>query len=285
MGKVKNLVSMLFCVAMFNFGSKASVVEQEAGITMRLIGHEILLSVGDSTSKVLPVKREKNRFQISFEREFTLDPGSMEMSIKTVMLETGFSENYIVEIQQCGNSQIVHSFEVNDTNTGMLPCSSRGQSEECYQVFITDLDGTFYAEETKETQSNAFFLWMLPLALLLTGAGAYLNKTGLKPLPEHIIALGEYLFDEKAMTLQHDEEKVELTGKESELLLVLYKSANETLERDTLLNKVWGDEGDYVGRTLDVFISKLRKKLELDANVKIANVRGVGYKLILSVNS
>jgi DNA-binding response OmpR family regulator len=57
---------------------------------------------------------------------------------------------------------------------------------------------------------------------------------------------------------------------------------DETIEREKILNVVWGDEGDYVGRTLDVFISKLRKKFSGDENVKIINVRGVGYKLMLS---
>ena len=58
---------------------------------------------------------------------------------------------------------------------------------------------------------------------------------------------------------------------------------NTTVERDVILNMVWGDEGDYVGRTLDVFISKLRKKLEADSSVKIVNIRGVGYKLVTEV--
>jgi DNA-binding response OmpR family regulator len=58
------------------------------------------------------------------------------------------------------------------------------------------------------------------------------------------------------------------------------KTSHSTVERDYLLRTVWGDEGNYIGRTLDVFISKLRKKLEDDASVKIINVRGVGYKLI-----
>ena len=53
------------------------------------------------------------------------------------------------------------------------------------------------------------------------------------------------------------------------------------MEREKILATVWGDEGDYVGRTLDVFVSKLRKKLEADANVRIVNIRGVGYRLVL----
>jgi DNA-binding response OmpR family regulator len=62
---------------------------------------------------------------------------------------------------------------------------------------------------------------------------------------------------------------------------LLHASVNITVERDVLLKNVWGDEGAYVGRTLDVFISKLRKKLEADPSIRIVNVRGIGYKLIL----
>ena len=64
------------------------------------------------------------------------------------------------------------------------------------------------------------------------------------------------------------------------MLKLLNESANTTVPKEVLLNKVWGDEGDYIGRTLDVFISKLRKKLEADPELKIINARGVGYKLI-----
>jgi DNA-binding response OmpR family regulator len=65
------------------------------------------------------------------------------------------------------------------------------------------------------------------------------------------------------------------------LLLLLHESANTTVAREVILNRVWGDNGNYVGRTLDVFISKLRKKLEADSGVKIVNTRGVGYKLLI----
>ncbi|MBT8195742.1 MAG: winged helix-turn-helix domain-containing protein, partial [Bacteroidia bacterium] len=71
--------------------------------------------------------------------------------------------------------------------------------------------------------------------------------------------------------------------KEADLLLLLYNSANTTVERETILIRVWGNDGDYVGRIMDVFISKLRKKLEADTSVKIVNIRGIGYKLVMDV--
>lgn len=64
---------------------------------------------------------------------------------------------------------------------------------------------------------------------------------------------------------------------------MLYQTANQTLERDVILNKVWGDEGDYIGRTLDVFISKLRKKLEFDPRIKIVSNCNIRFTLIMDV--
>ena len=84
------------------------------------------------------------------------------------------------------------------------------------------------------------------------------------------------------MILHSKSESTELSGKETELLLLLFNNENKTLEREFILNQVWQDTGEYVGRTLDVFISKLRKKLEADPSLKIINIRGVGYKFVMS---
>lgn len=87
---------------------------------------------------------------------------------------------------------------------------------------------------------------------------------------------------QKNMNLIFENSKIKLTNTEADLLALLHESANDILDRDVILNKVWGDNGDYVGRTLDVFISKLRAKLGSDENVRIVNIRGKGYKLVLN---
>tara|TARA_B110000046_G_C13004434_1_gene403715 strand:- start:1725 stop:1979 length:255 start_codon:yes stop_codon:yes gene_type:complete len=84
------------------------------------------------------------------------------------------------------------------------------------------------------------------------------------------------------MTLTLKAQSIELSSKESDLLCLLSSNENKTLKREYILNVVWGDEGDYVGRTLDVFISKLRKKLEADSSLKIVNIRGVGYRFVIN---
>ena len=93
--------------------------------------------------------------------------------------------------------------------------------------------------------------------------------------------IGAYNFDARNQTLQFKKENaVTLTHRESQLLLELVNAKNEVLERSDILNKLWGNDDFFNGRSMDVFISKLRKKLSADPSVQIINVRGFGYKLI-----
>lgn len=95
------------------------------------------------------------------------------------------------------------------------------------------------------------------------------------------IVLGQYKFNPNNQTLQYKNEKIgSLTSKESQLLLFLSQNKNKIVERNTVLNLIWENNDFYSSRSMDVFISKLRKLLNRDKEVRILNVRGVGFKLI-----
>ena len=92
--------------------------------------------------------------------------------------------------------------------------------------------------------------------------------------------IGSYEFETESQLLIHGEKTVKLTNRESILLEFLVKNKGKTIERALILNTVWGNEDFFSGRSMDVFITKLRKKLNLDPSVEIINSRGRGYKLI-----
>lgn len=92
--------------------------------------------------------------------------------------------------------------------------------------------------------------------------------------------LGAYTFDAVRQRLQHGGNIMLLTHRESALLELLLENKNEVLDRSAVLKKIWGDDDFFNGRSMDVFITKLRKKLSHDASIQIINVRGLGYKLI-----
>ena len=92
--------------------------------------------------------------------------------------------------------------------------------------------------------------------------------------------IGEYSFDTRKQLLTHKVQTFKLTTKESELLEMLCRHKNDILERNFALNTIWKDDNYFNARSMDVYITKLRKYLQHDESVKILNVHGKGYKLI-----
>jgi DNA-binding response OmpR family regulator len=93
------------------------------------------------------------------------------------------------------------------------------------------------------------------------------------------VPLGKYKFNHARLTLKTDGSEKMLTQKEADILLILYEAGGEVVKRNDILMQVWGDDDYFIGRSLDVFISRLRKYIADDPNVEIANHHGVGFKL------
>lgn len=92
-------------------------------------------------------------------------------------------------------------------------------------------------------------------------------------------SIGQYEFDTANFTLKHKNEERVLTSREAEILKQLYLHRDRVLKREEILMAVWGNDDYFLGRSLDVFISKIRKYLKNDPNVQITNFHGVGFKL------
>jgi hypothetical protein len=263
--------------------------EQHTKVAMRLIGHELLLSSGDFTTRVLPIERSENLYKISFDGPFVFDPGTLTYKTDSIMLHHDIADNYLVEVIHCETKDIIHSYEVHKVQEeSMQACSGRIVPPDCYIIEINILDEdedlTTVVEpvETKMTGLQIVSLITLIVSVLLILIHFIKRRKVLSAeINPDLIMIGKYQFDKRNLLLTLGQDEIELSTKEADLLNLLYSSANNTLKRESILKIVWEDEGAYVGRTLDVFISKLRKKLGSDENVRIVNVRGVGYKMIV----
>ena len=91
--------------------------------------------------------------------------------------------------------------------------------------------------------------------------------------------IGRFTFDPNNLLLLIDGNEKQLTQKEADVLKLFCQNENETVKRDLILSTVWGNTDYFTGRSLDVFISKLRKYLKADENIQIENVHGVGFRL------
>jgi len=116
---------------------------------------------------------------------------------------------------------------------------------------------------------------------LLFRIEAILRRTKGSLANQEVFQLGRYKFDTQKQQLIDDEKVVKLTTKESELLKLLCNNANKVLERNFALKTIWVDDNYFNARSMDVYITKLRKHLKDEPNVEIINVHGKGYKLVL----
>lgn len=96
------------------------------------------------------------------------------------------------------------------------------------------------------------------------------------------INIGRFIFDAKNMLLVLDGKEQPLTRKEAALLKVLYDNKNDLVTRKKVLKMIWGNSDYFIGRSMDVFIARLRKYLKADPNVKILTVHGVGFRLVIT---
>ncbi len=300
---INTLKHITLILVLFVFQNiKAETKDQRIKVALRTISHEFLLQVNDSTSRILPIETIDGRYVVRFENEFSFEPDLLLFAVYKVYEHKDIQENFIVEVEECKTKALVHSFQVSQVfEKSMAPCKMRGLPKNCYVFYFTEIEvdkalpqkEVLYIDNTNtpvhsgEKSTSTYVLSALVLAI--GGGGFYYLKSkhtnneteSVASVPSHYISIGKYVFDKRGMTLLLDEVSVELSAKETDLLDLLLTHENQTLEREFILNQVWKDEGSYVGRTLDVFISKLRKKLTDDSNIKIINVRGVGYRFII----
>jgi hypothetical protein len=264
-------------------------------ILLRRIGHEILLQSGDSVSRVLPVKKiAKNEYQISFENAFTFQPDSLVHTTKRLLANDPLASDYVVNVLNCGDSSVAYGYAISrNKKDDIIACLGRKQPKACYLISIQ-----FQSAETN-TAKNGYLLgslallavmgyiflrWAKPRSVLPENQSAIPENhpTGLLNPFTSMFTLGSMSFDAETRKLMMAEKIIDLTKTETRVLRIFALTPNEAIARSRLQKEIWEDEGVIVGRSLDMFISKLRKKLEPDPTIKIAVIRGKGYKLEIS---
>lgn len=115
---------------------------------------------------------------------------------------------------------------------------------------------------------------------LIYRIGVFLKRSQIINETQGVITIGNYVFDANHYTLKFHKDERKLTRREAEILQYLYDRVGMIVKRNEILIALWGDDDYFKGRSLDVFISKLRKYLSEDKNVDIENHHGVGFKLV-----
>ncbi|WP_418602496.1 response regulator transcription factor [Hwangdonia sp.] len=147
-------------------------------------------------------------------------------------------------------------------------------------IFLTAKSQTQDVVEGFNIGGNDYLKKPFSIEELIVRINNLLRRTELQKTVE-LLKIGHYTFNFPKQILQFkSEEPVQLTHREAHLLFHLIKNQNAVLNRSVILKKLWGNDDFFSARSMDVFITKLRKKLNQDESIQILNVRGFGYKLI-----
>ena len=146
-------------------------------------------------------------------------------------------------------------------------------------IFLTAKSQTQDVVEGFTIGGNDYLKKPFSMEELIVRINNLLNRTKVQKTSD-VLTIGEYTFDFPKQVLSIGDESQQLTHREAHLLFHLIKNKNQVLDRSLILNKLWGNDDFFSARSMDVFITKLRKKLKEDNTVQIVNVRGFGYKLI-----
>ena len=265
------LVCSVFVISWVS-GKKVSTAADPI-TTLRMLGHRTLLSTGDRTGKVLPIELSgENEYLIRFENHWLLYPDSLVGITKEI-----FPYPIEIKVYECVSGTLVYSFSIKDEES-TIPCIGRQYKRDCYY-----LKAKLISEEAVMSKAIVY----IPIGLLFLGSFTFLflSKPA-KPIyasienTDHAFSkVNEYCFNHNTLKLKYKNQEIALSSKEADLASLFFKSPNTLLERDYLMKTIWEDQGVFVGRSLDVFISKLRKKLTYDPDIKLVSVFGKGYKL------
>ena len=273
---------LLLAIAILGFLSfsdssgKNKDFSERVKVVLREVGHQLLLSNKDSVSLVLPIKEvSKVKFSLSFQEELSFKPNILVDIVKEIFEKSSLPKEYRVEVIRCLDKEVAYSYEIHELEEQtIIPCSGRFLPKNCYTIEVRFL---------KDNSSNSWLFYLfIPIIL-----GIIYNRFVVKEKEINIIEennedhskFGSFRFYPKENKLIQEAKEIPLSKKECELLEIFVANPNQIIKREELTKKVWEDNGVFVGRSLDTYISKLRKKLKDDASIQLINIHGVGYKL------
>lgn len=246
-------------------------------IALRDAGNKLLLTNQDSTSLILPViKVDESKYQLSFEKPLTIDPDSLVSIVAQSFQKANLPTHYQIEVKQCEDLEVAYSFmKFANQEKNIIPCSGRFLPQKCYTIEVQFLEQP--ANSSRDVMCIILLIGSSIMALVFFPK----RKKDIEPSStnDNCTPLGKFKFYPEENKLIVASIAIPLSKKEAELLTVFVANPNKVIKREELSKKVWEDHGVFVGRSLDTYISKLRKKLSEDDSIKLTNIHGIGYML------
>lgn len=256
-------------------------------IALRETGDRLMDIAGDSKSTIAPVVHKADQtWLLQLEHRFNYD--SLPGVLRKALLRQGIRSDYNVSVLRCKDDELMLGYTASTYELeGEAPCGGREINTDCLNIQVAFLQ----KEIPQPNPWKARFLGLsVFLFLAAIGNVLYLRKIHQPTVEDspleaemHFLRFGQSSLDFSNQKLWVKGQSKDLTFREAKLLHYLVQNANQVLDRERVLEAIWQDEGMLVGRSLDVFVSRLRKLLKEDDSIKINSVHGVGYRFEVMV--
>lgn len=272
-----------FCfwlITLFAIANDALAADDNVSINLaiRKACDLLLRSEGDSISKISPISQNGNEFDVKINGKFNYDklPFYLNQSFQTI----GLDKTYNVSIKDCANDLILVGFNSQDATDGEVACQGRlMETSTCHRVILS------FTELSTKKKFNLLYI-LAPLALMAFVWSKLGKHAVIVTDPNDSISanqnkqsIGNSIIDMTRLSIMCDGKTESMTHLEAQLLSFLYENIGNVVDRDTIMTRVWNDDNPKLSRSLDVFISRLRKKLAHDTSIQISAIHGIGYKL------
>lgn len=268
--------------------SNQQILAEQTNLALRQVGHQLLLLTGNDTATIAPVQQEKGQvFLLPIAQSFNYDTLPFLLDAALTNLEIN-QEIYHVTVKDCQTDTIILGYDVRQFQARNVPCIGREQYADCNHIYVTFPNRGF----ASFTTYNWLYIWLLPIFLgiafyyfIKQRRGPSSPNTPIKNIlpptvkTNQLITIGQSQLDVNNQLLYIHNTPITLTFRETKLLHYFVNHNGQLLKREQLLENVWEEEGVIVGRSLDVFVSRLRKILKGDDSLVIKTVHGVGYRL------
>lgn len=260
------------------------LAHDKINLALRRTADKLLRSAGDNHSRIPAIKQiSESGWRVYLEHPFSYD--TLPTLLQSSLDMYGIDQTYEVVIRQCESATIDLGYHQRDfLQDSLVPCGGRIAPEGCHYMDVTFLT----SDQSKASWARVGALLCL-IFLVAIGGWWYRRRSMPTIVPPNDregewLAFGQSRLHLAGQVLECGSVRHALTYREAKLLRLFASHPDQLLEREHILGQVWADEGVQVGRSIDMFVSRLRKKLKADPTVGIVAVHGLGYRLETGMN-
>jgi len=249
-------------------------LETKTELALRAIGDGLLRLHNDFNTPVPPIHQNDSRtLQLGFVSAIGIHPDSL-VTLTLKHLNEKIAQKYTVGVRDTHVDEIVYLFEVDHSNGHNISCLGRVLPIANYVIEVQINEDKWAS--VLQANTPALTTASIALLLLFFGGAFFMKKKPLQHNANEVVWNGLQL-DLDLNTIKTNHVNIQLTTKETQILAMLFRHTGNLVSRESFLQQIWLKDGVVTNRSLDMYISRLRKKMKVFSNVQIVNQHGKGY--------